>query len=126
VLEKSDDFAKRFRDYLKKRSFLQMKSTEPAPNFLWASPIDYKFNEANTLNTKGLEENDDLKKVESLTIMLKVTIDDMKKGDDGKPKLVEVFGHSECQCWGLTIDGEGYSFGKKCEKTQTYPLGIYP
>jgi hypothetical protein len=93
ITEKEEIFAKRFRDYLKKRS----------------------FNEANTLNTKALDEDDELRKIESLTIMVKVTIDDMKKGDDGKPKLVEVFGHSECQCWGLTIDGEGFSFGKKCE-----------
>lgn len=115
ITEKEEIFAKRFRDYLKKRSFLQLKNAVPNPSFLWASPLDYKFNEANTLNTKGLEEDDELRKIESLTIMVKVTIDDMKKGDDGKPKLVEVFGHSECQCWGLTIDGEGFSFGKKCE-----------
>ena len=67
------------------------------------------------MNTKGLEKNDDLKKIESITLMVKFFIDDMIIGSDGKPVLVEIAGHSECSCWGLVIDYEGLSFGKKCE-----------
>ena len=47
--------------------------------------------------------------------MIKFVVDDMKMGNDGNPELVEVVGHSECACWGLTIDYQGFNFGKKCE-----------
>ena len=41
---------------------------EEKPAFLWASPIDFKFNKENSIDTKGLEKNEDLKNLESFTI----------------------------------------------------------
>lgn len=38
------------------------------PTFLWASPIDFKFNKNSAIPTKGLEKNEDLKNLESFTI----------------------------------------------------------
>ena len=49
-------------------SFLQKESDDEKPTFLWASPIEYKFNKENKIETKGLEKNEDLKSLESFTI----------------------------------------------------------
>ena len=91
-----------------------MKKSDP-PLFLWASPLGYDFNDKKILDTKGMEKTQDLQKVSSLTINVVFQVEDQLKGMDGKPLLVEVVGHSECNCWGLLIDYEGISFGKKCE-----------
>ena len=80
-----------------------MKKASP-PSFQWASPIAYDFNAKKILNTKGMEKNDDLKKLQSLTIRVKFTMDDLIIGEDGKPLIAEIIGHSECNCWGLTYD----------------------
>jgi len=38
--------------------------------------------------------------------------------------VVELFGHSECQCWGLMYDEDGLKFGEKCT-TNMINLGLY-
>jgi len=40
----------------------------------------------------------------------------MINGDDGKPLNVELFGHSECNCWGVMLTDKGIVFAKKCEE----------
>ena len=39
----------------------------------------------------------------------------MTKGPDGRPLNVELFGHSDCYCWGLLLNEKGVLFGKKCD-----------
>jgi len=122
--KKTDNFAQKFRDYLQRRSFVEMKKADP-PSFQWASPINYDFNAKKVLDTKGMEKNDDLKKLNSLTIRAKFTMDDSIKGEDGLPLTAEIIGHSECNCWGITYDFQGINFGKKCEENQTFAMGQY-
>lgn len=68
------------------------------------------------VDTTGLEKDKTLNTLESLSINIKFQMDDMAIGDDGNPKLVEVVGHSDCNCWGLTADSSGLLFGKKCNQ----------
>jgi hypothetical protein len=45
----------------------------------------------------------------------------MVPGKDGNPLWVELFGHSECQCWSVMITNQGaIGFGKYCEKASFY------
>ena len=52
---------------------------------------------------------------------MKFQVDKMVPGKDGNPLWVELFGHSECQCWSVMITNQGaIGFGKYCEKASFY------
>ena len=88
----------------------------PKPPFEWAAPVGFAFNSKSQLNTKGMEKNDDLKNLQSITIHTKFKVVEQKKMDDGTPALIEIVGHSSCDCWGLTNSEQGLQFGKQCSE----------
>lgn len=73
--KKTAHFAGKFRDYLKRRSFLQVRNGKIAkPSFVWAAPIGFSFNAKSQVNSKGLEKDDSLKSLSSITIHTKFKI----------------------------------------------------
>lgn len=64
------------------------------PVFLWASPIDYKFNDSNKVDTKNLEKNEYLKDLDSFTIFTQFKVEKMKSKDGEFPPVL-IVGHSD-------------------------------
>lgn len=85
-----------------------MKNGKLNKVFEWIAPKNYKFTGNESPDFSSFEKDDSLTKMKTFTIMMQFSVDE----DNGQ---AELFGHSECDCWGLLFTSQGLRFGPKCK-----------